>query len=116
GAGRSAWEGGPGSRGASGRRRMVLVLRGRPRGHHRIESMKLQWARAIVDVVVTEAPGPVSVFVSDGHGELVAAATMDGAPPDTEVWPRCSKRTRVRPVKSGHGGRVPKGRFWCQTP
>ena len=31
------------------------------------------------------APGPVSVFVADDHGELVAAATMDGAAPDTRL-------------------------------
>ena len=47
--------------------------------------MKLQWARAIVDAVVEAAPGPVSVFVADAHGEVVAAATMDGAAPDTRL-------------------------------
>ena len=47
--------------------------------------MELARARAIVDFVVAEAPGPVSVFVADAHGELVAAATMDGAPPDTRL-------------------------------
>ena len=47
--------------------------------------MRLQRALAIVDLVVSEAPGPVSVFVADGHGELVAAATMDGAAPDTRL-------------------------------
>ena len=47
--------------------------------------MKLADARAIVEFVVQEAPGPVSVFVADGHGELVAAATMDGAAPDTRL-------------------------------
>jgi uncharacterized protein GlcG (DUF336 family) len=47
--------------------------------------MELQRARAIVDFVVSEAPGPVSVFVADDHGELVAAATMDGAAPDTRL-------------------------------
>ena len=31
------------------------------------------------------ASGPVSVFVADAHGELVAAATMDGAAPDTRL-------------------------------
>jgi glc operon protein GlcG len=40
---------------------------------------------AIVDAVVRAAPGPVSVFVADDHGELVAAATMDGAAPDTRL-------------------------------
>jgi glc operon protein GlcG len=47
--------------------------------------MKLQQARAIVDFVVSEAPAAVSVFVVDDHGELVAAATMDGAAPDTRL-------------------------------
>ncbi|MHB8643571.1 MAG: GlcG/HbpS family heme-binding protein [Gaiellaceae bacterium] len=47
--------------------------------------MKLQRAQAIVDYVVSEAAGPVSVFVADTHGELVAAATMDGAAPDTRL-------------------------------
>src|SRR5581483_2418332 len=47
--------------------------------------MKLQHALQIVDHVVSHAPGPVSVFVADGHGEVVAAATMDGAAPDTRL-------------------------------
>jgi glc operon protein GlcG len=47
--------------------------------------MKLADARAIVEFVVREASGPVSVFVADAHGELVAAATMDGAAADTRL-------------------------------
>src|SRR5438093_5205536 len=47
--------------------------------------MKLQRALRIVDLVVSEASGPVSVFVADSHGEVVAAATMDGAAPDTRL-------------------------------
>jgi uncharacterized protein GlcG (DUF336 family) len=47
--------------------------------------MRLEQAQAIVQFVVGEAPGPVSVFVSDSHGELVAAATMDGAAHDTRL-------------------------------
>ena len=47
--------------------------------------MNLARARAIVDDVVANASGPVSVFVADAHGELVAAATMDGAAPDTRL-------------------------------
>jgi glc operon protein GlcG len=47
--------------------------------------VKLDQARAMVDAVVGEASGPVSVFVADEHGELVAAATMDGAAPDTRL-------------------------------
>ena len=47
--------------------------------------MELARARAIVDHVVSNAPGPVSVFVADAHGELIAAAAMDGAAPDTRL-------------------------------
>ena len=47
--------------------------------------MKLEQAQAIVASVVSEAPGPVSVYVAEEHGELVAAATMDGAAPDTRL-------------------------------
>jgi glc operon protein GlcG len=47
--------------------------------------MNLEQASAVVRWVVNEAPGPVSVFVADTHGELVAAATMDGAAPDTRL-------------------------------
>ena len=47
--------------------------------------MRLEQAQAIVEAVVASAPGPVSVFVADSHGELVAAATMDGAAHDTRV-------------------------------
>jgi glc operon protein GlcG len=45
----------------------------------------LEEAFAIVRRVVAEAPAPVSVYVTDDHGEVVAAATMDGAPPDTRL-------------------------------
>jgi glc operon protein GlcG len=47
--------------------------------------VRLARALAIVQTVVAEAPAPVSVFVADGHGELVAAASMDGAAPDTRL-------------------------------
>jgi uncharacterized protein GlcG (DUF336 family) len=47
--------------------------------------MMLERARRIVDDVIANAPGPVSVFVADTHGELVCAATMDGAAPDTRL-------------------------------
>ena len=47
--------------------------------------MRLEDALAMVDAVVAAAPGPVSVYVADAHGELVAAATMDGAAPDTRL-------------------------------
>jgi glc operon protein GlcG len=48
--------------------------------------VRLEQALAIVDAVVAAAGGrPVSVYVADDHGELVAAATMDGAAPDTRL-------------------------------
>jgi uncharacterized protein GlcG (DUF336 family) len=47
--------------------------------------MKLEQARRILDHVVANASAPVSVFVADTHGEMVAAATMDGAAPDTRL-------------------------------
>ncbi|MDX6597782.1 MAG: hypothetical protein QOE87_1669 [Gaiellales bacterium] len=47
--------------------------------------MKLEQALAIVQSVTGAAGGPVAVFVADAHGELVAAATMDGAAPDTRL-------------------------------
>jgi uncharacterized protein GlcG (DUF336 family) len=47
--------------------------------------VKLEQALAIVRAVVEQAPAPVSVFVAEEHGELVAAATMDGAAPDTRL-------------------------------
>jgi uncharacterized protein GlcG (DUF336 family) len=42
-------------------------------------------ALAQVRYVVENASSPVSVFVANDHGELVAAATMDGAAPDTRL-------------------------------
>jgi glc operon protein GlcG len=47
--------------------------------------VKLEQALAIVQAVIGEATAPVSVFVAEEHGELVAAATMDGAAPDTRL-------------------------------
>jgi uncharacterized protein GlcG (DUF336 family) len=47
--------------------------------------MRLEQAQAIVNAVVQAAPAPVSVFVADDHGELVAAVAMDGAPHDTRL-------------------------------
>jgi glc operon protein GlcG len=58
--------------------------------------MHLARARAIVDAIVSEASGPVSVFVADAHGELVAAATMDGAAPDTRLNARRKAYTAAR--------------------
>lgn len=47
--------------------------------------MRLEQALAQVDYVVKNASAPVSVYVVDDHGEVVAAAVMDGAAPDTRL-------------------------------
>jgi len=47
--------------------------------------VRLEHALIQVHFVVENAPAPLSVFVADDHGELVAAATMDGAAPDTRL-------------------------------
>ena len=49
------------------------------------ERVNLEQAQALVASVVESASGPVAVYVADDHGELVAAATMDGAAPDTRL-------------------------------
>ena len=58
--------------------------------------MKLEHALAIVQTVIGEAGSPVAVFVADSHGELVAAATMDGAAPDTRLNARRKAYTAAR--------------------
>ena len=47
--------------------------------------MTLDEAFTIAEWVVRGAPAPVSVYVADDHGEVVLAATMDGAAPDTRL-------------------------------
>jgi uncharacterized protein GlcG (DUF336 family) len=42
-------------------------------------------ALAALTAVQEAAPGPVSIYVADDHGELVAALSMDGAPLDTRL-------------------------------
>jgi uncharacterized protein GlcG (DUF336 family) len=58
--------------------------------------VKLEQALAVVRFVVDAAPGAVSVFVADSHGEVVAAATMDGAAPDTRLNARRKAYTAAR--------------------
>ena len=53
-------------------------------------------ALAIVNAVVAQAPGPVSVVVVDDHGEVVAALRMDGAALDTELNARRKAYTAAR--------------------
>jgi uncharacterized protein GlcG (DUF336 family) len=48
-------------------------------------SVKLEHALAAVHFVLESASAPVSVYVADDHGEVVAAATMDGAAADTRL-------------------------------
>jgi glc operon protein GlcG len=45
----------------------------------------LEQGLAVVRFIVENAPAPVSVYAADDHGEIVAAATMDGAPADTRL-------------------------------
>jgi glc operon protein GlcG len=72
--------------------------------------MTLGQAQAIVDHVVQAAPGPVSVFVADDHGELVAAATMDGAAPDTRLNAQRKAYTAARSDMTSTGALAKKVR------
>ena len=47
--------------------------------------MTLEQGLAAVRFVVEHAPAPLSVYAADDHGEIVAAATMDGAAADTRL-------------------------------
>jgi glc operon protein GlcG len=67
-------------------------------------------ALRIVAFVVAEAPGPVSVFVADDHGELVAAATMDGAAPDTRLNAQRKAYTAARSDQSRTSALAEKAR------
>jgi glc operon protein GlcG len=48
-------------------------------------TVRLEQALAAVQYVVDNAVAPVSVYATDDRGEIVAAATMDGAAPDTRL-------------------------------
>jgi uncharacterized protein GlcG (DUF336 family) len=50
-----------------------------------MRTVKLSHAQAVVQFVIENAAAPVAVFVADDHGEVVAAATMDGAAADTRL-------------------------------
>jgi uncharacterized protein GlcG (DUF336 family) len=71
--------------------------------------MNLNRALIIVDHVVANAPGPVSVFVADDHGELVAAVTMDGAAPDTRLNAQRKAYTAARSDAPSTRARAEKG-------
>jgi uncharacterized protein GlcG (DUF336 family) len=72
--------------------------------------MRLEQAQAIVEAVVGDAPGPVSVFVADSHGELVAAATMDGAAHDTRLNAHRKAYTAARSDMTSTGALAEKVR------
>jgi uncharacterized protein GlcG (DUF336 family) len=72
--------------------------------------MRLEQAQAIVAFVVAEAPGPLSVFVADSHGELVAAATMDGAAHDTRLNAHRKAYTAARSDATSTGALAEKVR------
>jgi uncharacterized protein GlcG (DUF336 family) len=72
--------------------------------------MTLEQAQAIVASVVQAAPGPVSVFVADDHGELVAAATMDGAAHDTRLNAHRKAYTAARSDMTSTGALAEKVR------
>jgi glc operon protein GlcG len=72
--------------------------------------MRLSQAQAIVASVVGSAAAPVSVFVADDHGELVAAATMDGAPPDTRLNAQRKAYTAARSDATSTGALAEKVR------
>jgi glc operon protein GlcG len=70
--------------------------------------MRLEQAQAIVASVVRSAEGPVSVFVADSHGELVAAATMDGAAHDTRLNAQRKAYTAARSDQTTSGALAEK--------
>jgi len=72
--------------------------------------MRLEQAQAIVDSVVRAASAPVSVFVADSHGELVAAATMDGAAHDTRLNAQRKAYTAARSDMTSTGELADKAR------
>ncbi len=72
--------------------------------------MRHEQALRIVAFVVAEASGPVSVFVADDHGELVAAATMDGAAPDTRLNAQRKAYTAARSDQSRTSALAEKAR------
>jgi glc operon protein GlcG len=62
-----------------------MVLRDFARRMRQDRDVRLEQALAAVQYVVDNAVAPVSVYATDDRGEIVAAATMDGAAPDTRL-------------------------------
>jgi glc operon protein GlcG len=63
----------------------------------------LDEAFTIAHWVVSHAPASVSVFVADDHGEVVVAATMDDAAPDTRLNAQRKAYTSSRSDASSTG-------------
>ena len=72
--------------------------------------MRLEHALAQLHFVVENSPEPVSVFVADDRGELVAAATMDGAAPDTRLNAQRKAYTAARSDARSTGELAAKAR------
>jgi uncharacterized protein GlcG (DUF336 family) len=72
--------------------------------------VKLEQALGAVRFVVENAAAPVSVFVADDHGEIVAAATMDGAAPDTRLNAQRKAYTAARSDATSTGELAAKAR------
>jgi uncharacterized protein GlcG (DUF336 family) len=70
--------------------------------------MRLEQALSIVRFVVDAAPGAVSVFVADTYGEVLAAATMDGAVPDTRLNAQRKAYTAARSDERARRARSPR--------
>jgi glc operon protein GlcG len=62
-----------------------MVLRDFARRMRQDRDVRLEQALAAVQFVMDNAGAPVSVYATDDRGEIVAAATMDGAAPDTRL-------------------------------
>ena len=72
--------------------------------------MRLEQAQAIVAVRRGRGAEPVSVFVAESHGELVAAATMDGAAHDTRLNAHRKAYTAARSDATSTGALAEKVR------
>jgi glc operon protein GlcG len=72
--------------------------------------VKLEQAFLIARSVVDQASAPVSVFVADDHGEVVLAATMDGAAPDTRLNAQRKAYTAARSDQTSTGALADKVR------
>ena len=72
--------------------------------------MTLEHALVAVRFAVENATAAVSVYVADDHGEIVAAATMDGAPPDTRLNAQRKAYTAARSDATSTAGLAAKVR------